>query len=613
MATHFPIRALAWGLFFGFAVPASSQKKPQRQISVGTNVQISKALSKDPHFEVDAQAHPSDPNLLIACSMVSMPKMPRYRFSTAVYVSRDGGKNWNLTLGPDRISSSADATCGFGLDSLAYYAALGENTPGPNPGSRTSTVVYTSFDKGKTWNDPTALLFNDRELLSVDYNPKSPYRGRLYIIGHAGGLLQLRAKDGLNFTSTVESQGHEFSFTPGNHVILSDGTIVAVGTSFPKPGGFRRPGTPEPRGEIVRYVSHDGGETYDKGQRIDQYWLEGGFGYSLYYTTGFLPNAGVDVTGGPYNDRIYVVWVDDRSGKPQILLSRSDDKGTSFSSPVAISDELPPSATAAQHDILNPVIRVNNKGVVGLAWHDRRESKDGLSYHIRFKASYDGGETWTPTVRVSSQASHFTDLGSNIPLGWTPGYPGAMTVGLLAFAFTGGHYAGMSVDADGRFHPVWPDTRTGISQLWTAAVTTPGSAEKNGGGDLAQLEDYSRSVTVQILEPVYNRARGTITANARLRNDSKDTLRGPIKVRITKIESELATNVAILDADNGESGVGAVLDFSSLLPGNVLPPEGESRDRRVTFRISGLKPYRKGAEIRGHLFEARTQVLVTRK
>jgi hypothetical protein len=37
--------------------------------------------------------------------------------------------------------------------------------------------------------------------------------------------------------------------------------------------------------------------------------------------------------------------------------------------------------------------------------------------------------------------------------------------------FNGGDTAGLAADAAGVFHPLWIDNRTGIHQMWTAAVT----------------------------------------------------------------------------------------------------------------------------------------------
>ena len=47
-------------------------------------------------------------------------------------------------------------------------------------------------------------------------------------------------------------------------------------------------------------------------------------------------------------------------------------------------------------------VAVNRDGVVGVLWYDRREANDNLAYHARFAASFDGGLTFSPSVRVSA-------------------------------------------------------------------------------------------------------------------------------------------------------------------------------------------------------------------
>ena len=55
----------------------------------------------------------------------------------------------------------------------------------------------------------------------------------------------------------------------------------------------------------------------------------------------------------------------------------------------------------------------------------------------------------------------------------------------------------MAVDADGVFHAMWVDNRTGVSQLWTAPITVRGSVRKHGAGDLTELTDITDKVTLE--------------------------------------------------------------------------------------------------------------------
>jgi hypothetical protein len=157
----------------------------------------------------------------------------------------------------------------------------------------------------------------------------------------------------------------------------------------------------------------------------------------------------IDGSPGPYKDRVYVVWPDRRTGRVKNYFSYSADKGATWSKPRVITDN-PASDTTDQ---FMPTIAVNDNGVVGLLWYDRRDNPDNRSYYARFTASLDGGASWLPSVRVS-----------------TAPYAAGPVSQKSAFAGNGGDTAGLVATVDGVFHPFWVDDRTGVPQVWTAAV-----------------------------------------------------------------------------------------------------------------------------------------------
>src|SRR5688500_16747261 len=93
------------------------------QITVGANVQVSKPYATASHYELLSNADPNDPNKLIACSIVGR-KDNSGRDETVVYNSFDGGKTWITTLDPKRLGGSGDPVCAFGINGEAYYSVL---------------------------------------------------------------------------------------------------------------------------------------------------------------------------------------------------------------------------------------------------------------------------------------------------------------------------------------------------------------------------------------------------------------------------------------------------------------------------------------------------------
>jgi hypothetical protein len=174
--------------------------------------------------------------------------------------------------------------------------------------------------------------------------------------------------------------------------------------------------------------------------------------------------------------------------------------------------------------------------------------------------------------------------------------PLSVNIGLQGRQFNAGDYAGLAADAAGIFHPFWIDNRTGMQQVWTAAVTVDGVVSKNGGGTLATLDDVSRKVTLELTESVFDRSANNDEVTARLKNTSRDTLNGPFMGRIVNLRSALALGVELAGGADGSGGAGSVVDFTNIVPGGLLLPDARSEPKRLSFRLRDLKPLREGTE-----------------
>ena len=127
----------------------------------------------------------------------------------------------------------------------------------------------------------------------------------------------------------------------------------------------------------------------------------------------------------------------------------SDDYGEHWSEPVTVAD------SDGSNSVETPALAVNRDGVVGVAWYDTRHDDDGKCFDIYFSASVNRGANFLPAVRVTSESS-------------CP-YRAAPPALAKSFPF-GGHYSGLAAAADGRFHVLWSDTRSGKYGTWTAFV-----------------------------------------------------------------------------------------------------------------------------------------------
>ena len=87
----------------------------------------------------------------------------------------------------------------------------------------------------------------------------------------------------------------------------------------------------------------------------------------------------------------------------------------------------------------------------------------------------------------------------------------------------------------------------------------------------------------------FDRAAGTITVVARLRNTSKSMLRPPLKVRVVQLTSQLGVP-AIVGSESGGAGVGAIWDFGRTVPAAGLAPDSATATRTLTFRLTDIRP-----------------------
>jgi hypothetical protein len=555
-------------------------------------------------------ADPTDPKRLLGCTTVFTPSTGG--FSVLAYSSFDGGATWSQTLETDLGKLTGDPACGFGPNGRAYTVALGgdENVGGEDD---SYTYVYRSEDGGHTWAKPLKLSHTDREYVTAD-TTGGKYNGRVYL--NATGLVRSlddETQYGERMATSIalfHSDDGGSSFAPplklasmaggwvlgmGNGVVLSDGSFVALfGEQLDrKTIAGRRPEKPNANLKVVS--SHDG-DRFGKAVTVSDWYM----GYGGISDNGsVVPVLAVDSSKGPFRDRLYAVWPDLRSGRSEIFLSTSSDKGKSWSPPLTVNDDLAwPAPTIGPDDIL-PVVAVNAAGVVGVSWYDRRDHPENLGWTVRFTASYDGGETFLPSVAVSN-AGRDPLKSPKFPLEvfvtggakkseWVKGATIRAGMSPGGFFFNGGHTAGLAADAGGAFHPFWIDNSTGTAQLWTAAVSVDGSAIANGSTQLAGLEDLSGSLTLSITNAEFDRDRRTITADAAVENNSTETVRGPFKVRVLTLRSAIGTPELTTATGGSELG-GMLLDYSDKVPGGSLAPDQKSRTIRLEVRFPQLAP-----------------------
>ncbi len=606
------IGSLIVGCFCAAFVATARAQQPT--IAVGPNVQVSLARAHEAHGEVLMDADPTHPDDLIGCSMIFPDPLTRRLSGGITYVSSDGGAHWKPTLyvGSGKMGSG-DPACGFGPDGKAYSVYL---QPAVKP-EMDDVLVYRSDNEGDTWNSPTHIDWIDREYITID-TTGGKYNGRIYINGTGSAAPMdfpltdyLHDQTGISIQRSLDGGA---SFKPpfkrlaplpswvlgmGNGVVLSDGTYIAVfGEQRDRVHIADKPPYSAPNSWLKYIESTDGGDSYGNAGTIGDWYMDYG---DIGTTSSIVPVIAVDRSHGPFRDRLYVVWPDYRSGRGQILLSYSSNKGKTWSAPHVVDDDHAWPPPSKGPDDVMPVVAVNREGIVGVMWYDRRDNPRNFGWWVRFAASNDGGETFSPSGRVSTAPATInlqgqiglvgSSSGGGKPYSREKGGDIHASIGIgPIFSFNGGHTAGMAADAAGRFHPFWIDNRTGVAQVWTAAVSVAGAAMVNGSSDLANLSDVTDKVTLDFKNCQFDRAAGTVSVDAYLGNTSDVALKTPLVVRVLSLDSGMGA-AAVANAGNGESGPGAAWDFSQDLPhrDEGLAPGEVSAPKRLVFRLGGIR------------------------
>ncbi len=607
---------LTAALLLRCALPLAAQGTAANwRVSVGPNVLVSRARGGDAHYEVLVAAHPTDASRLLVGSMFQPGGAPGASGSIA-YVSHDGGDTWTPTLETPPAafagSFSGDPAVAYGPDGEAYFVAS-LLAPGSVAADR-RMLLYRSADGGDSWTGPLPFTYSDREYIAVDQSAGAR-RGRVYVVGNgrvgpgAGSLAGFYSTDG--GSTFVDSRVPRLPATPvmGNTVLLSDGTVVALFSAIVERTGAA-PGDDAMHALLRIAVSRDGGASFEAPVDIAPVALVSGR-KGGHNNTSNLPVLAVDPSSSAYRDRLYVVWPEYKDGHTSIRMSVSRDRGRTWSAPHAVRDA--PVQSAA--DDFMPAIDVNRDGVVGLSWYDRRDRADDLGWDVRFAASFDGGDTFQPSVAVSQ---HGTTFGADdrwileTRTAQPAGQAGTLEVALNTFTFLGGDTAGLVADAAGTFHPVWVDNSSGIPQVWTAPVrlvramadAPPASPYNTGLG--SPLIDITSRVTLESFDAQYDRASRTITVRTRLLSASKAPLVGPFALQLSSLQSELGA-VSVANAD-GRAASGGEFYFETAA-GGVLSLGERTRTKTLVFHLRDPQPFREGTRYRRGLLNLRFRIL----
>jgi len=365
-------------------------------------VRVTEAGARNPN-EVSIAIDPTDPDRIIAVSRAAERNGRSVNFE---YVSGDGGATWRTrrsesprgrTHGDDAIAMAAD---GRAHHSYISFEGLRQERPeAPSNG----IFVTTTRNGGRSWSAPVAVLdhtnaitpFEDKPYLVVDQVAGSPHRNAVYIAWTRFDVYGSAHPDDRSHIFVSHSTDRGATFTSpvrvsdvGGDTLDSDGTLEGAVPAVGLAGEVYLVWA-GPRG-LTFDRSDDGGWTWGDDRVI----LETPGGWDI-DVDGFarhngMPVTGVDRSDGARRGRLYVNWIDERHGDPDVFVMSSPDGGATWSDPVRVNDD-PVGNGAAQ--MFTWMAVDPSDGSVNIVFYDRRDL-EGTSTAVTLARSVDGGETF---------------------------------------------------------------------------------------------------------------------------------------------------------------------------------------------------------------------------
>ena len=289
----------------------------------------------------------------------------------------------------------------------AYYASLATI---PALKGQEHIIVSFSDDNGVTWSAPVesttktaAADFNDKNWVTVDDNPASPYFGRVYV-----SWTEFRSK-------TLKGFGNEpimvTSSTDGGRSFTLPTQLSPASNNAQRPGRQGSSVTTGPDGSVyvafeqldkqVVSISRDGGKSFGKfivaGTVAD---IADPIPGANFRTDSF-PTIAADPRAG--STTLYITWVTRTAAGGRVVVTTSTDRGLTWSAAATVS-------SSAQGYAFFQGLDVAPDGRVDLAFQgltaiDPTIFGAGNASIDSWALSMPAGGAWSAPVKVSTASS----------------------------------------------------------------------------------------------------------------------------------------------------------------------------------------------------------------
>jgi hypothetical protein len=424
-------------------------------ITPGPNRRVTTSQQNEARSESAVAVNPADPSNMI-CASKKFYDRAKYMSTIGISYTVDGGNVWHevtlpATPGHPEFTWLVDPDVAFAADGTAYL--WGEPVANPPTLTTIAMVAYRSLDGGAHWQS-MAVLHNDsnddKGWIAVDETGGS-HRGTLYAVWGANTPLRFaRSKDKAATWKGVDG------LPAGSNVTQASSYAPAMAIG---PDGTLHVAWQLPNDTTITYTrSKDGGETFEPLRNIANNVKTLFAGLPNKEGWPVLPGASFRLmtmaTLAVSDGRVIAAWPDMREGVARIYISISDDNGDTWP---AATKEIPllpwfPKDTL-QHFL--PQLAAAGNGVFGCAFYQYDPTLSPPKIDVRIAPLWPGGAQFD-----------FPKTVTDIPWDPTINPPTVHNTTTVTFI---GDYFGIGAGKD-FFELVWTDTRTGLQELFSAAV-----------------------------------------------------------------------------------------------------------------------------------------------
>lgn len=317
------------------------------------------------------------------------------------YYSKDNGKTWENKTLKSTFGVWGDPVLHSDAEGNIYFVHL-SHTAGKekNYGFIDRIVVQTSSDNGETFNNGAYVGLNepkmqDKPWVSTD-DYSSNYKGNAYLTWTEFDKLGSKKKkhqSRIRFAAS-SNYGMEWSkaITISDSVgdcIDDDETLEGATTAVDALGNIYCVWAGHHR--LYFDKSMDGGKTWGRDRVIFEQKSGWAMDIPHVYRSNGMPFLVVDNSAGEYTGRLYLVWGDDKFGDADVLLSYSDDQGSTWSVPKRVHRD--PTASGKSQYLPNVAIDPTT-GHLAIVYYNRQSSMNNVFDDVYLSLTKNGGESF---------------------------------------------------------------------------------------------------------------------------------------------------------------------------------------------------------------------------